>query len=193
MTGDRQAVDELLHELRPWLKLLVHRRLADDERHRFGESDIVQETLMRIHHGLAEATFSGDTESGVLSVPLFLGWIARILRNVIEDQRRHGQARKRDQNREVDGEDLIPLLATGQSPLQGSILMDQSVRLASALQRLPEHQRDVLQWRFFDQLSYGQISKQTGKSVGALRVVCSRAIERLGQDDDIRAIIGDEQ
>ena len=58
-------------------------------------------------------------------------------------------------------------------------LDEPAVRLAPALGKLHEPRRYVIRSRFFDGLSFEEISRRTGKSAGALRVLSVRAMEQL--------------
>jgi RNA polymerase sigma-70 factor (ECF subfamily) len=51
--------------------------------------------------------------------------------------------------------------------------------MLAALHRLPETQRQVLSKRFIDDLSYDDVSKVLGKSVGSVRLIQHRALKAL--------------
>jgi DNA-directed RNA polymerase specialized sigma24 family protein len=63
------------------------------------------------------------------------------------------------------------------------------MKLAAALDRLPQHKRDVLEWRFFEQVSFEEISRRTGKGVEALRVLCCRALKELREDEQLLGLM----
>jgi RNA polymerase sigma-70 factor (ECF subfamily) len=185
LAGQEGALNNLLERLRPYLMLLVLQRQLGPG-HRLGDSDLVQETLMRIHRGLDPvrsddlARFRGQT------VPQLLGWVQTIAGHVVVDGARYGLAEKRAEARDVADSAILGMPARGSSPERQTERAEQAVLLAAALDRLPEHQRAVLQWRFFDQLPFDKIAARTGKSVGALRVVCSRALDALAKDEHLR-------
>jgi DNA-directed RNA polymerase specialized sigma24 family protein len=77
--GDPQARDALLERLRPYLKALIRSWLGTRLARQFAESDVVQETLLRIHRGFGD--FRGQ------GVPEFLGWARRIAFNAALDRR----------------------------------------------------------------------------------------------------------
>lgn len=188
LAGDMQALEVLLVQIRPYLHLLVRQQLEPDRRHRLEDSDLVQETLVRIHGGLnpaapPAASFQGRTP------PEFLAWISQILRHVIVDQQRHGKAQKRDTAKEIAGSKLLATLVQGSGPEQAGARAERATHVAAALGRLPDRQRDVVQWRVFEQLSYDEISQRTGASQGALRVVFTRAIAALRSDEDLRRLM----
>ena len=189
LDGEGEAMEVLLAKIRPYLHLLVRQQLEPDLRHKLGDSDIVQETLMRIHGGLnlAAQGLSGQFQG---RSPLeFLAWVSQIVHHIIVDLERRGKAQKRDKRREVPGSNIFPTLLLGSTPEQGIERAEKAFQLAAALERLPRHQREVLEWRVFEQLSYAEISERTGKTEGALRVVATRAMEALRADGELRRLM----
>jgi RNA polymerase sigma-70 factor, ECF subfamily len=190
LAGDGQAQEALLAKIRPYLHLLVRQQLERDLRHKLDDSDIVQETLMRIHGGLNPAAQGPGGQFQGRAPPEFLAWVSQIVRHVIIDMERRGKARKRDERREVPGSKVLATLSQGSTPEQAAERAEKALHLAAALERLPRHQREVLEWRVFEQLSYAEISERTGKSEGALRVVATRAMEALRADEQLRRLMG---
>jgi RNA polymerase sigma-70 factor (ECF subfamily) len=189
LAGDPVALNDLLATLRPYLHLLVRQQRGPGLRPRADDSDLVQETLMRVHRGLDPKARGGPASFAGQNVPQLLGWVSQIVRHVVADRERHARAGKRDEAREAPGAPVRGLPAADSTPEERLLRAERAVRLAAALERLPPHQRDVLHWRFFEQLSFAEISARTGKSAGALRVVCSRALNRLGQDAELRHLL----
>jgi len=102
-----------------------------------------------------------------------------IVRNVIAQDAKHRKAAKRDRDREVPGSKVFPFLVLGMTSEEKAERDELAIRLTVALEKLPQARRDVLRARFFDGLSFEEISQQTGKKAGALRVLAFRAIEQL--------------
>lgn len=184
LDGDSGALDSLLTRLRPYLRLLVwkQRRGPRDG----DDSDLVQETLLRV-----QRHFGATRREGERGVPgddpsRFLAWIAAVTRNVVADDVRHRHAEKRDEDREARGSALLDGLAAGSTPEQRALREERAVVLAEAIDRLPPHQQDVLRLRFFDRLSFKEIGERTGKSEGALRILCLRAMRALAEDGPLR-------
>ena len=166
-SGDREAIAQLVEKLRPWIRQQAGIRLERSAHGSFDASDVAQSVCVKIYTRFVQ--FRGGT------VPQLLAWVGRTTRNVVATKMR----------RRVPG----PVL-TGSSVLNGlpdtrsrtgqqSDTAAQAVDLAVALDRLPEPYRVVIELRFFHQLSFDQISEITGRTPGALRVACVRAIERL--------------
>jgi RNA polymerase sigma-70 factor (ECF subfamily) len=172
--GDPAALDALLARLRPYLRLLARTRLGPGLGSRLDESDVVQEALLRVYRGFGQ--FNGR------SVPELLGWVGQIVAHAAATCARGQGADKRDPAREAPGgERLARFLPAKESdpPAQRD---EDAARLAAALERLSDAQRQVIEARFFEQLSFQEIGRRTGKSEGAVRVVCVRGLERLRRE-----------
>jgi RNA polymerase sigma-70 factor (ECF subfamily) len=173
--GDRAAFQQLLERLRPYLHLLVRPRLGPDLAARLGSSDLVQESLLHVTQG-----FNGFHGA---DVPQFLAWVGQIVARVVASSGRHHAAGKRDRRREAHGPQGIDQAADGgTSPEERAARDEQAARLADALQRLPAAYRDVIQARFFDGLTFAEIAGRCGRNLGAVRVLCLRAVERLRRE-----------
>lgn len=94
--------------------------------------------------------------------------------------------RKRERHSTVSLDDLDGIFAQaveGNSYFDGD---EASVKLQNAILKLPEKQRTVFNMKYFDDLSYEEMSGVTGTSVGALKASYHHAvkkIERFLQDD----------
>jgi len=87
--------------------------------------------------------------------------------------------RKRDRESTVPLDDLESLFA--QSP-EGSTYFDgeeASVKLQNAILKLPDKQRTVFNMKYFDDMSYEQISEVLGTSVGALKASYHHAVKKI--------------
>jgi len=189
LAGDRQALEALLAKIRPYLHLLVRQQLEPDLRQKLGDSDIVQETLMRINGGLHPASQGTGRRFQGRAAPEFLAWISQIVRHVIVDLERRGKAKKRDERREVPASKILATLTQGSTPEQGVERAERAMKLAAAMERLPQHKRDLLVLRFFEQLSFEEISRRTGRGVEALRVLCCRALKNLRDDAQLLGLM----
>ena len=189
LAGEAKALEALLARVRPYLHLLVRQQVEPGRRHKLGDSDIVQETLMRIHGALDPGTQGAAGHFQGHDPPEFLAWVSQIVRHVIVDMQRRGLAKKRDERREMPGSKVFATLTKGSTPELGAERAERAVLLAAALERLPQHQREVLESRIFEQLSYAEICARTGKSEGALRVVVTRALETLRADGELRRLM----
>jgi RNA polymerase sigma-70 factor, ECF subfamily len=186
LEGDRAALNDLLEQVRPYLHWAVRRETIPGILRRDGDSDVVQETLLRIHYGLARHGEDDQARFKGREVPQFLAWARRIVKNYLKDRAKWDHCGKRDVGREVAGDDIFPRLGKEADDPPDRDPAREAAALGQALLRLPAHYREVLRLRFFDQLSYAEIGERLNKSEGALRVLCLRAVERLEEDPQLR-------
>lgn len=95
------------------------------------------------------------------------GYATRVLKNLCIDRLR--KARPEDAlTDDLIGQDIQP------------IEQAETIKaLSSAIQKLPQNQRKVLEMRTLDKMSYDDISKETGMSKLTLRVLLSKARRTL--------------
>jgi RNA polymerase sigma-70 factor (ECF subfamily) len=172
--GDRAALNALLERLRPWVRLLARPQRDDDGP--LDASDLAQEALLRIYLNLPRLRPGG--------VPQLLAWVRRVVHSAAVDRWRESGRRP---PRACGNEGLLDDLFVGDAPDRRTLGDELALRLAWAIERLSPAQRAVIQARFFDGLSFAEVAARVGKSVGAVRVVCLRAIERLRRDRILEA------
>jgi RNA polymerase sigma-70 factor (ECF subfamily) len=176
--GDKPALGALLDGLRPWVRQRADELLGQRLGARLDCSDVTQEVHIRVWECFEQ--FRGN------SVPQLMAWVEQILRTIVTDCRRRHGAGKRDAGREMGGEPFRGLPGDGTTPSQGAVRNEQQVRLAEAMQQLPEKQRLVLRLRLYEGLPFEEVARRVGVSVVNARVLMVRATEKL------RSELGDE-
>lgn len=184
--GENQ--DITLDRYRPLLRLQVRKLELDRRlRRRFDSSDLVQETLLKAHEGLAN--FRGQSEAEVIA------WLQQILGNVVADQVRAARAKKRDVALEQNWDELLAassarletwLATNARSPVEQAERNEQVLRLAAAIEQLPDDQRDVVIQRDLLATSIAEIAEMQGrteKSVAGLLLRGRRKLRELLNDD----------
>ena len=91
-SGDRTALNELLHQLRPHLES-VARHFADPARPSESVSDLVQEAGVLAWRNLSD--FRGAPDDDEATERQLLGWLTQILRRAGVDKRRMAHAQRR--------------------------------------------------------------------------------------------------
>src|SRR5262249_19040407 len=120
------------------------------------------------------------------------GWLCQIAeRRIIDAHRRFFGAQKRDAGREVPlgnpGGDtrhagLIDLLvASMTSATQAFSRKGREAKLLEALSALNEEQREALKLRYLEGLPSKDIAARMGKTDGSVRVMLTRALDKLQQ------------
>ena len=163
--------------LRPWLKVLADRQLPSALKGKVDASDIVQQTFIDAWRGRDQ--FRGTTHAERLA------WLRVILTRVILRSDRDRKAAKRGAGREKQLQAAIDQtstclerLAVGDGPGPASIA-EQVLRLAEALDRLPDDYRRVLVLRHLENLPHAEIAQQIGKTSAATRMLWVRALAAL--------------
>jgi RNA polymerase sigma-70 factor, ECF subfamily len=181
-TGCRDAQGRLLELYRNYLRLLARTQIDMTLRVRLDPSDLVQETLLEAHRDFRN--FLGTSEKELVA------WLRRILVRNLADQVKRHKAQVRDWGRQESLEALLDrsrsaaerALAKGIStPSAQAARREQGVLLADALARLPADYRDVIVLRNLEHLKFDEIAARMDRSAGAVRMLWSRALEKLGR------------
>jgi RNA polymerase sigma-70 factor (ECF subfamily) len=167
----------------PLLRVLLRQVQLDPRlERRFDDSDLVQEALLRAHQNLPH--FRGTTEAELVK------WLEQVLASAVADAVRREHAQKRDVALERHLEEAFHessarleryLGAEQPSPSQQLVRREELLRLADALERLPEAERDVVIQRHLLGTPVAGIAASLGKSEKAVAGLLYRAQRRLHQ------------
>jgi RNA polymerase sigma-70 factor, ECF subfamily len=163
--GDREALNELFARLRPYLHALVRRTLGPDWK---DASDIVQSSLRRINENIDDLLADDPT------VPHLLAWVKKIVRHRAIDE-----ARRRANRPGQGGDSHLQNVPEPVGDEERAERQGRSLRVLSALGKLPERQRQVVELHYFDRLRDEEIRRRLGGSVAAIRVLRCRALKEL--------------
>lgn len=164
-SGDRAAFAALLREHQDGVYTLARRLVGDPHL----ASDVAQETLIRAWRALPR--FRGEAK--------FSTWIYRITVNTAWT---HKKRAKRHLSASIDDHlDLAAPIDAEHPEVAGEIL-ELRGRLRLALDRLPDHQREVVVMKDIYGWSHFEIAESMGISVTAAKVRLHRARARLARD-----------
>ena len=178
--GQTQSLEQLLGVYRNYLKLLARAQLSLTLQVRVDPSDLAQLTLIDAHRAFGQ--FRGHSEQELTA------WLRKILVRKLADQVKRHWSQKRDVRREQSleaaltqsSQDVGRLLARqGSSPSDRLSRREQSVLLADALARLPDDYREVIIMRHLERKRFDAIAQALGRSNGSVRMLWTRALERL--------------
>lgn len=178
--GDDAAVNQLLIEYRPFLRLVADQAIGQVIRRREDASDIVQQTELEAYRAIAD--FRGNSE------PEFSAWIKQILRRNVSNLVRDNWAAKRDQRREqyLDNTDqsvsltwVSPQGGQSSSPSQHVIRAEAALQLAKALEEIPESQRIAIRMRHLQGCTLDEIATAMGKTPPAVAGLIRRGLQAL--------------
>jgi RNA polymerase sigma-70 factor (ECF subfamily) len=171
--------DPHLERYRSYLILLARMQLDGRPKAKIDPSDIVQQTLMEAH--AKRSQFAGD-EIG------FCAWLQKALVNNLRDALRAIRRGKRDVAREQSVEALVEassarlgewLAVDNSSPSRKAVSNEDLLRLADALERLSQPQRDAIVLHHLQRWTLAEVAETLGRSEAAVAGLLHRGLRRL--------------
>jgi RNA polymerase sigma-70 factor (ECF subfamily) len=172
--GAPDAIGRLFEAARGDLLAFADRELPAEVRAKVGPSDIVQETAVDVHRDFSR--FHGSTRDELFS------WLREILRhNLIDAVRHHLAAGRREAAHDADPAvgQFGGMPAISRTPARSAIRREEEAALAAALARLAPPDRNVLELRHWQGLSFVDMAPLLGRSEEAARKMWYRAVARL--------------
>jgi RNA polymerase sigma-70 factor (ECF subfamily) len=169
-----------LERFREYLRLLAGLHLDPRLRGKLDPSGVVQQTLLEAHQALIQ--LRGRAEAEVLA------WLRKALAHNLADEVRRLTAGKRDAAREKSLQTALEqssarveawLAAEHSTPSRVAHRQEQAVRLAAALARLPDKQRQAVELRHLQGLSLAQIAAEMDTTKAAVVGLLHRGVEKL--------------
>jgi len=175
VAGDDRSMREIYRRTSPSLRRQIRSRIRNPE----DVEDILQMTFLKAHK-------ARDNFKSGLAVT---SWYSMIARNVTFDHLRR-LYRERDVMRDTFGGDTDVLIDSMQAPwpdvetsaLEQERQIDLVGRVRSAVERLPDVQRDVVRMNKFEGRTMAEISEMLGVREGTLRVRAHRGYKALVRD-----------
>ena len=171
-----------LESYRGYLGMIARLSLDQRLQGKVDPSDLVQQTLLKAHQAIDQWRGTGPGEQAA--------WLRQILARTLADEVRRYHRGKRDAGLErslLAGLDessirLEAWLADDQtSPSEQAIRQEQLLRLAEALDAMPEDQRQAVELHHLKGWSLDQIGTQLGRSKASVAGLIRRGIRALRQ------------
>jgi RNA polymerase sigma-70 factor (ECF subfamily) len=106
------------------------------------------------------------------------GWIIMLARTRAIDRLRARRARP-DEDRGVEAGEAVPVPAVGPSPEQAALSADDAKRLRQALAALPDNQRALLEFAYYEGLTHTEIAAKTGMPLGTVKTRIRAGMDAL--------------
>ncbi|HCO67131.1 MAG TPA: RNA polymerase subunit sigma-24 [Dysgonomonas sp.] len=151
--GNNLAFDELLHryqrEVYNYIYFVIRNRILTE--------DIFQETFVKAIMTIKQGRY---TENGK-----FRGWIMRIAHNLMIDHFRREKNENTVSNDEMEM-DLLNNASLCDATIEQQLIYDQILRDVKRLVKyLPDSQREVIEMRYYQGMSFKEISEKEGISI----------------------------
>jgi RNA polymerase sigma-70 factor (ECF subfamily) len=171
--GDEQAAEALAKRYEGKVRAVIRRRLGPELRARVETDDIFQTSFFAALEDLVGFSYKGEAA--------FLRWLATVAeRKMLMTARRH-RAGKRDLRLEwpLDGVGDLPGQMT--SPTQGAVRGELKEGIRSAVKKLPDPDRQVVELHSFKGLGFREVAEQLGLTdKNAARHIFQRALKKMG-------------
>jgi len=174
--GEFRFFDVLVERYRPSLVRVATGALSDAAL----AEDVVQETFLAVF--AARKTFNPSLN--------FRTWLWTILLNLCRRHRvRLGRRREETSRADIDtaGNRAVGHPSTPETGLAALLKREQSEQLQRLLNELPDVQADAIRLRFFAELTYDEIARSMGVSLGGAKLRVRTALAKLS-----RQLRGDE-
>jgi len=178
--GSPNALNELLGLYRAQVRYEAGIRLEGALRAKMDGSDAAQSVLLRATERFEQ--FRGE------SAAEFAAWLRQILVNHLRDEHRRFHGETRAVAREVRLEDLdrfddecrALLDSAEQNTIDEAARRELCLRVADALEKLPESAREAIALRTFHHLEWAEVAARLATTPDAARMRWSRAIQQIG-------------
>ncbi len=169
-----------VERFREYLCLLARTHLPPGRQSRVEASDIVQQTLLEAYEQRGQ--FRGNSDGELAA------WLKQMLVHNLADALRGDERAKRDVRRERSLERAIEdsfsraegwLAANDASPSQQAICIEQLLRLAEEIAKLPDEQREAVVLHHLQGWSLAQLAGHLQRSEAAVAGLLRRGLKKL--------------
>jgi RNA polymerase sigma-70 factor (ECF subfamily) len=165
VSGDRDALREVLEIIRPIVVRYCRARIGAAERSGLSADDVAQEVCLAAMMALPRYREQGRP---------FLAFVYGIAAHKVADARRAA-----GRNRAYPTDSVPDFASVRAGPEQLAVDADSATRMNALLQVLPDKQREILILRVVVGLSAEETAATVGSTPGAVRVAQHRALTRL--------------
>lgn len=180
MDHKAESGDMVLEQYRKYLLMLARVQFDPRLREKLDASDVVQQTMLEAHRQRGQ--YRGRSEGERVA------WLRQILAHNMADALRGFRRAKRDVARERSIERALGqssarleawLAAEQSSPSQRAIRKERTLRLAEALDVLPEAQREAVELHYWQGRSLAEIATHLDRSTAAVAGLLQRGLKKL--------------
>lgn len=152
ISGDETALEKLIQKHNQRLSSFIYSKVLDKDI----TEDIFQDTFIKVIKTLKKGTYSEEGK--------FLPWVMRIAHNLIIDHFRRNRRMPRFEG--TEDFNIFSVLGDDKLNAEKQLIKDQIDNdLALLIEELPDDQKEVLMMRIYRDMSFKEISENTGVSI----------------------------
>ncbi|WP_175578701.1 sigma-70 family RNA polymerase sigma factor [Tenacibaculum aiptasiae] len=152
INGKELAIELLIKRHQQRLYSFIYSKIQD----RDTTEDIFQDTFIKVIRTLKKGSYNEEGK--------FLPWVMRIAHNLIIDYFRKSNRMPTFNN--TDDFDIFSVLSDGTLNAENQIIKEQILSdVKDLVEELPEEQKEVLKMRIYNDMSFNEISENTGVSI----------------------------
>lgn len=152
ISGDETALEKLIQKHNQRLSSFIYSKVLDKDI----TEDIFQDTFIKVIKTLKKGTYSEEGK--------FLPWVMRIAHNLIIDHFRRNRRMPRFEG--AEDFNIFSVLGDDKLNAEKQLIKDQIDNdLALLIEELPDDQKEVLMMRIYRDMSFKEISENTGVSI----------------------------
>ncbi len=152
INGSEYALELLIKKHQQRLYSFIYSKIQD----RDTTEDIFQDTFIKVIRTLKKGNYNEEGK--------FLPWVMRIAHNLIIDYFRKSNRMPKFNNTEEFN--IFSVLSDGTLNAEGKIIKEQILNdVKELVEELPAEQREVLKMRIYNDMSFNEISENTGVSI----------------------------
>ncbi|WP_339705624.1 sigma-70 family RNA polymerase sigma factor [uncultured Kriegella sp.] len=152
INGDEKALETLIDRHNQRISCFIYSKVND----RTITEDIFQDTFIKVIRTLKRGTYNEEGK--------FLPWVMRIAHNLIIDHFRKSNRMPMFHGNESFS--IFSIMSDEQLNVEGQIIKNQiDSDLGVLIAELPQDQKDVLMMRIYRDMSFKEISENTGVSI----------------------------
>jgi RNA polymerase sigma-70 factor, ECF subfamily len=183
MDGGQPPVGPDLLRFQPYLRILVRSHFDPRLQAKLDPSDVVQDVLVQAVRAFAQ--YRGRTDAELA------GWLRQVLIRTLANTARDFARDKRDAGRERAVASAVEetsvrlealLAADASSPSQRAARNEEMVRLAAAVERLPDAQREALTLHHLHGWKLDEVAGHMNRTPVAVAGLIKRAVRQLRQE-----------
>lgn len=150
--GDELSLEFLIKRHKQRLYSFIYSKIQD----RTLTEDVFQDTFIKVIRTLKRGAYNEEGK--------FLPWVMRIAHNLVIDHFRKQSRMPKFRN--TDEFDIFSLLGDGELNAEKKMIKEQVLSdVRDLVEELPEEQKEVLKMRIYRDMSFNEISENTGVSI----------------------------